>query len=327
MAHDTTGSVVPSSLHRHFEAVIQALCEGRVIPFLGTEANLCGRPANQNWKHSQREYLPSSSELAEHLAKKLGGPQDGKASNLIQVSQFVALTAGTRQLYDQLHDLFDRDYPPTPLHQMLAHLPAFLRANNDPVPYPLIVTTNYDDLLETAFRNVNEPVDVVAYVAEGMHHGKFLHRPPEDEARLIERPNEHRGLMLKQRAVILKIHGAVDRNAPEHDSFMITEDHYINFLTRTGISNLMACKLTLLYGASGVGKSSVLHAGITHHLRQLTRANLVKRGRPEHVVIIFGACGRRSDRPVHAFCSLKPWSAWAGPYASCGRTWIQSRRR
>ena len=32
-------------------------------------------------------------------------------------------------------------------------------------------------------------------------------------------------------------------------------------------ANLMASRLTLLYGASGVGKSSVLRAGVTHHLR------------------------------------------------------------
>jgi hypothetical protein len=243
MTHDTKGSVAPSPLHGHYEAVIKDLCEGRVIPFLGAEANLCGRPANQSWKNGQNEYLPSSSELAEHLAKKFGGPQDGDSSDLLRVSQFVALTAGARELYDQLHHLFDRDYPPTPLHQFLANIPSVLRAKYDPAPCPLIVTTNYDDLLERAFRDANEPCDVVTYVAEGAHHGKFLHRPPEGEPRLIERPNEYRGLMPQQRAVILKIHGAVDRGAPEHDSFVITEDHYINFLTRTDISNLVPVTL------------------------------------------------------------------------------------
>src|SRR6185295_17500544 len=33
-------------------------------------------------------------------------------------------------------------------------------------------------------------------------------------------------------------------------------------------ANLFASPLTLLYGASGVGKSSVLHAGVAHQLRQ-----------------------------------------------------------
>ena len=39
--------------------------------------------------------------------------------------------------------------------------------------------------------------------------------------------------------MILKIHGAVDRVDAERDSYVITEDHYIDYLTRTDISNLM----------------------------------------------------------------------------------------
>ena len=37
--------------------------------------------------------------------------------------------------------------------------------------------------------------------------------------------------------MILKIHGAIDRAGPEAewDSYVITEDHYIDYLTRTEI--------------------------------------------------------------------------------------------
>ena len=38
--------------------------------------------------------------------------------------------------------------------------------------------------------------------------------------------------------------------------------------TQLIIANLFASSLTLLYGASGVGKSSILRAGVTHSLRQ-----------------------------------------------------------
>jgi predicted AAA+ superfamily ATPase len=34
------------------------------------------------------------------------------------------------------------------------------------------------------------------------------------------------------------------------------------------IANLIASRLTLLYGASGVGKSSVLRAGVAHQLHK-----------------------------------------------------------
>jgi hypothetical protein len=54
-------------------------------------------------------------------------------------------------------------------------------------------------------------------------------------------------------------------------------------------ANLMASRLTLLYGASGVGKSSVLYAGVAHHLRQLAEGNLAQFGRPEFVVVVFNS--------------------------------------
>ena len=60
-------------------------------------------------------------------------------------------------------------------------------------------------------------------------------------------------------------------------------------------ANLMAYRLTLLYGATGVGKSSVLHAGVANHLHQLAQKNLVKRGNPEHIVVIFSSW---RDNPV-----------------------------
>jgi hypothetical protein len=70
-----------------------------------------------------------------------------------------------------------------------------------------------------------------------------LHRLPNDEVRLIEKPNEYRDLSLDQRTVLLKIHGAVDRKKADQDSYVITEDHYTDYLTRTDISNLIPVKL------------------------------------------------------------------------------------
>jgi WD40 repeat protein len=54
-------------------------------------------------------------------------------------------------------------------------------------------------------------------------------------------------------------------------------------------SNLMASRLTLLYGQSGVGKSSVLRAGVAHRLRQLARENLDESGSPQFAIIVFSS--------------------------------------
>jgi WD40 repeat protein len=62
-------------------------------------------------------------------------------------------------------------------------------------------------------------------------------------------------------------------------------------------ANLLAARLTVLYGPSGVGKTSVLRAGVAHRLRGLARANVAERGHPEFAVVIFDAW---SEDPVAA---------------------------
>jgi len=60
-------------------------------------------------------------------------------------------------------------------------------------------------------------------------------------------------------------------------------------------ANVLASRLTVLYGPSGVGKSSVLRAGVAHQLREQARENVEERGHPEFVVVVFDAW---SDDPV-----------------------------
>jgi hypothetical protein len=244
-----------SDLDSHYPLVLKAITEGRLIPFFGAGANLCGRPPGEKWQTGT--YLPSGGELSEHLANNFAYPKDAKdKADLTRVSQYVELMAGSAPLYEELRELLDADYPPTCLHQFFATLPATLRAKHYASPHQLIVTTNYDDLMERAFQAANESFDVVSYVAEGEQRGKFLHYLPNGDVKLIERPNEYRDLSLDKRPIILKIHGAIDRANADRDSFVITEDHYIDFLSRTDISTLIPVTL-----AAKLRKSHFLFLG------------------------------------------------------------------
>jgi len=60
-------------------------------------------------------------------------------------------------------------------------------------------------------------------------------------------------------------------------------------------ANVLAARLTVLYGPSGVGKSSVLRAGVAHRLHRQARVNVEEQGHPEFAVVVFGAW---SDEPV-----------------------------
>ncbi|MEP7200696.1 MAG: SIR2 family protein, partial [Chloroflexota bacterium] len=229
-----------NELDAHYKTVIKALSDGRVVPFLGAGANLFSRPSGALWQ-AQHD-LPSGGELAEYLAGDFGYPSPDK-QDLLRVAQYVAVMNGIGPLYEQLRTLFNADYTPTALHQLLAMLPSLLRAKGYPRPCLLIVTTNYDDLLERTFKSVGEPFDVVTYIADGDQHGKFVHWPHAAEPRLIEKPNEYTDLPIEmpscnlKRSIILKLHGAVDRVNADKDSYVITEDHYIDYLARKDVSN------------------------------------------------------------------------------------------
>jgi WD40 repeat protein len=62
-------------------------------------------------------------------------------------------------------------------------------------------------------------------------------------------------------------------------------------------ANLMASRLTVLYGETGVGKSSVLRAGVAHHLRSLAKANLEEQGEPGLALVVFDSW---RDDPLQA---------------------------
>jgi hypothetical protein len=47
----------------------------------------------------------------------------------------------------------------------------------------------------------------------------------------IEIPNKYTGLALAERPVVLKLHGAIDRSDAKRDSYVVTEDNYIDYLT------------------------------------------------------------------------------------------------
>jgi hypothetical protein len=195
------------------------------VPFFGAGANLCDRPEEAAWEVGR--YAPSGGELAATLAASSRYPDTDV--DLLRVSQYVDATLGERRLYGYLHDVFDANYPPTSLHRLFACLPALLREQGR--PQLLLLTSNYDDLLERALEEAGEAFDVVWYEAKrGPLQGRFLHRSPAGDVVAIERPNEYTDLSLDERPVVLKLHGAVDRDNAKSDSYVITEDSYIEYL-------------------------------------------------------------------------------------------------
>jgi DNA-binding SARP family transcriptional activator len=177
---------------------------------------------------------PGPAEVAEQLAKSFDCPPE-HARDLAHVAEYIAMTRGVGPLYDSLHALFDRDCAPGAVHRALAELAGVLRARG--VSYQLVITTNFDRLLEQAFSDAGEECDVVSYLTLGRYHGKFHHVAPDGAAKLVEIPNTYADLSLERRTVILKIQGGVDRGpGREWESFVVSEDDHIDYLAQADIA-------------------------------------------------------------------------------------------
>lgn len=237
-------SAVEETLEEHYRFVALSLKRGKVVPLLGAGVNLC-EPGRSGWVPDKN--LPDGSELSRFIAKECSYPGEDEA-DLLRVSQYAQVKLQEGLLYDALHEVFDAKYGFTVVHEFLARLPATLEAAGGRRRYQLIVTTNYDDALEQALSDAGEPFDLVWYKAhpsgagEAEQRGIFMHTPHGETARPIERPNEYH-LPVDRRTVILKIHGAVSRADGDEDSYVISEDDYIKFLTHSSLQQLIPSTL------------------------------------------------------------------------------------
>ncbi len=199
--------------------VLETLLAGRLVPVLGADLG----------------------HLATRLSERFGYPLE--MPDLPRVAQYVAVMKGPGPLLDELHALLETDVPPSGIHRLIASLPPLLRARGS--PHQLIVTTSYDLALEQAFLDAGEEFDVVSYLAEGPNRGKFCHVNPSGKGTLIDLPNEYvTELSLERRTVILKLHGQVDRTSERAwESFVVTEDHYIDYLAQAEVGSVVPVAL------------------------------------------------------------------------------------
>ncbi|HEX5734108.1 MAG TPA: SIR2 family protein [Blastocatellia bacterium] len=214
-----------------YGVIARALKRGQVVPFLGAGVNLAG-PHNS-------ERLPSGLDLSRNLAKLSNFPADEEyeVRDLSRVASYFVETSGRRNLLRELHEVFNKDYSPCKIHEYLAEIERPL----------LIVTTNYDDLTEQAFKAKGRPFDLVVHPTDRADlKASVLWWKYGTNEPVPEHPNSlPMAERLRTTTVIYKMHGTVvrpwhrggesceDEDRPyRDDSYVITEEDYINFLHR-----------------------------------------------------------------------------------------------
>lgn len=202
--------------------ILKALRSGGAIPFLGAGASLVG------YQKGDLTYLPSGSELAKSLAKDAEFPSANEAdlTDLSKVSSYYVDVSSRDLLRKELRSVFvdeKKKYCCNNLHRFLAAI-----ADN-----MMVVTTNYDTLLEQAFIEAKKPYDLVVYPADNEDYANaiFWWRHGALEPELLK-PQDIDIDDLNKTNVIYKMHGSVREDIGKWDSFVITEEDYIDFLSR-----------------------------------------------------------------------------------------------
>lgn len=206
--------------------IADLLKKGQVVPFLGAGVNFGARPPGTAWDEKNQTFLPSGAELSRFLAQKTNFPSQDPhdLSDLAKVSSYFVETNARRRLRERLHDVFNRDCSICDIHTFLADVAA-----TTPL---LIVTTNYDDLTERAFQKAGRAYDLVVHPTDRkeIEASVLWWKNGNKEPTAI--PPNQLFIDLKTTTVIYKMHGTIDRLFNKWDSYVITEDDYVDFLSR-----------------------------------------------------------------------------------------------
>lgn len=212
----------PPKLDAHFDRIVRLLEDGRLTFFVGSGI-----------------YYPqaiTAVEFSRELAKIF--ECESMANDPFAVAQFIADRHGRVELYAEIRKLFDRTVQaPQDTHELFAAWTGFKSSNGEPLPFPLIITTNYDAGIESRLARAGLPYHILSYQSDGPYRGKFYHRDIDDSLRIIEIPRTIQSLA--DGFVVVKVHGGreevTDRHAQQFripESYVTTRLDYWNLATR-----------------------------------------------------------------------------------------------
>jgi hypothetical protein len=195
--------------------IAKAIQERKCILFLGAGIH-CPPPKGSEDLYPKKFRPPMGKELSRRLAKdcKIRDeyPKED-INNLQRVAQYIDLKENfnKNELNELLTIHLHKDREPSPLLRGLAAL-----------DFPLIVTTNYDRLLESAMMQERKEAIKTVYTKD---------KPIEED---VETPDPFN--VKPNKTILFKVHGDLivpDTDHPiKDDSIVITDEDYIEFIMR-----------------------------------------------------------------------------------------------
>lgn len=147
------------------------------------------------------------------------------------VAQYIADRHGRETLYLEIRKLFDRSRCVSRnTHELFAAWHTFKTSAGERVPYPLVLTTNYDDVLERRLSQAGVPFHLFSYQADGPRRGLFYHQSPDNSLRVIERPCNIR--QLSDALVLVKLNGGIDSQGRIPESYATARLDFLDLASR-----------------------------------------------------------------------------------------------
>lgn len=202
-------------LNAHFDRVVRLIEDGRLTFFLGSAI------------HHPTKLM--AKDFYEELARIF--ECEALSEERFAVAQYIADRHGRENLYLEIRKLFARtSLTPRDTHELFAAWREFKTHTGGPVPYPMVITTNYDDLLERRLADAGLPYHLLSYQTDGPQRGLFYHRSKDNGLRIIERPGNIR--ILSDAFVVVKLNGGIDRQRRIPESYTTTRLDYWDLAAR-----------------------------------------------------------------------------------------------
>lgn len=191
--------------------IVKNVRNGTCILFLGA---MVSAPSPEKSRFQYTQCPPSGSELSRWLADKCGYPYEDR-TNLQRVSLFCECRPGGSR-YSLVTCIEEEISKPEIVPSVALHMLAAL-------PFPIVITTNYDHLFDIALGRANtlagRPKQPLMRVYDPTRSGAPEYVPLD--------PTE-------EKPILLKLHG--DISQPE--SLVVTEEDYIVFIQRMSDQHL-----------------------------------------------------------------------------------------
>jgi hypothetical protein len=180
------------------EEISKRVRQSRCVLFLGSAVH-AHVPDGLPFVYPEEHRPAMANELEERLTRRCMRDTNYDARRyhgLQRMALYYELGRSRHQLIEEIYDAVQSDKRPSPVLNALAQM-----------DFPVVLTTNYDDLYEQALRDAGK--DPLVFVYRGG-----------------ESPPVTREQLLSERPVLFKLHGDVMTG----DSIVITEDDYIDFV-------------------------------------------------------------------------------------------------